>query len=111
MTPKQQKLQNRRLELEEELWKIQRQLFDISAACAEHVVIDGRVLYSPTKETVVNTHEGLPEDWNDGCYSVSCAVCGKQLGWHCPVNPKGYCEYDEENGEDCIHCHIPQERK
>jgi hypothetical protein len=110
MTPEQQAMQTRRLFLEEQVWTNEKYLSDLKRGCKEHVIIRGRIIFSPAKGKVVNTHEGLPENWNDGCYSVSCAVCGQDFGWHCPVNPKGYCEYKGRSG-DCIFCGISSERK
>lgn len=47
---------------------------------------------------------------------VDCKFCGKHLGWKCPDNPNGYCEYSQESDnpqdwETCIHCGNPEERK
>jgi hypothetical protein len=42
-----------------------------------------------------------------GCF---CSVCGENLGWYCPKNPKQYCEYDGKT-EECIYCGEPEERK
>lgn len=112
MTPEQIVIQRNRLLFEEQMWRASMNLGEISRNCTEHVVIRGRTLWSPRHQKVVNTQDGLPDNWNDGSYSMSCAICGKDLGWHCPVNPKQYCEYDyEKHGENCIHCHIPEERK
>lgn len=109
LTIEQQVTQNRRLFLEEQIWTNERYLADLKRECREHVITRGRILFSPAKGKVVNTHEGLPSNWNDGCWSVSCAICGKDFGWACPVNPKGYCEYD--HSEDCKFCGISSERK
>lgn len=111
LTSEQKLRQARRLCMEEMHWTAARFMGEIKAECTEHVVIPGRILWSPAKQKVVNTHEGkLPKD---DCYGVSCAVCGEDLGWYCPVNPKGYCEYGEGDhcNDDCIHCHQPDERK
>ena len=48
--------------------------------------------------------------------NVQCRFCGIGLGWACPKNPNGYCEYSQEsdNAQDweiCIHCGHPEERK
>lgn len=109
MTPEQQDMQTRRLFLEEQIWTNQKYLGDLKRECEEHVVIKGRIMYSPARSKVVNTMEGRDDKWNDGCYSASCAVCGEDFGWYCPVNPKKYCEYDRSG--DCIYCHAPEERK
>lgn len=106
MTPEQIAMQTRRLFLEEQVWISERYLCDLKRECKEHVVIRGRVLFSPAKGKVVNTHEGYCGDGG----STSCAVCGEDLGWFCPANPKGYCEY-EGRSEDCKFCGIPSERK
>lgn len=112
LTPEQKKSQDRRLELEQRVWDSQREILTIGSNCVDHEIIRGRLIFSPAKNKVVNTHDGLPENWNDGCFSVSCSICGKDFGWHCPVNPKQYCEYNYKvNGENCIHCGIPEERK
>jgi hypothetical protein len=53
-------------------------------------------------------------DPNDKWFSetVNCLVCDTDLGWYCPVNPKGWCEYDwPTTGEMCIHCGHAQKRK
>jgi hypothetical protein len=112
LTPEQELMQLRRLAAEQAYWLAQKQQWDAKNGCKEHVLQRGRTIYSPGKEKVVNTHEGLPDNWNDGCFSVHCAICDKDFGWYCPVNPKHYCEYDyKKNGENCIHCHVPSERK
>ncbi len=50
---------------------------------------------------------------------VWCALCGKDLGWECPKNPNGYCEYPENFKEEeeygvtilyCAYCHRPKDR-
>lgn len=48
--------------------------------------------------------------------TASCRFCGKALGWKCPDNQNGYCEYSQasDNPQDweiCIHCGHPEERK
>jgi hypothetical protein len=48
--------------------------------------------------------------------TVECKFCGEALGWKCPDNPNGYCEYSQESDnqqdwETCIHCGNPEERK
>lgn len=43
-----------------------------------------------------------------------CEKCQADLGWWCPINPKHYCEYNEEEDpcrDFCIHCDNPEERK
>lgn len=110
MNEKQKELQSQRLALEQQVWDANRKLWDVKASCTEHVIQRGRTVFSPGKGRVVNTHEGLPDNWNDGSYSVFCAICDKEFGWYCPKNPKGYCEYPEEN-DTCIHCGEPDERK
>lgn len=110
MTRKQQAIQVRRFLLEEQMWRAAMELGELSRACQDHVVIKGRTLWSPHQQKIVNTHEGKDE-WHDGCFTVSCAICGIDLGWHCPKNPKGYCEYDESNQYGCKHCGDPEERK
>ncbi|MGX1195744.1 hypothetical protein [Metabacillus sp. SLBN-84] len=48
------------------------------------------------------------------CDSAQCDICQENLGWYCPDprNPVRTCEYDwDENGEDCIYCGAPEERK
>ena len=111
MTPEQKLLQARRLHLEEMIWTAEKLFADLKQECKEHLIIKGRTMFSPAKNKVVNTMDGLPDNWNDGSYSVSCAICGKDFGWACPVNPKGYCEYDHPNWASCKHCGIPEERK
>lgn len=114
MTTEQENLKGRRLFLEEQIWSANLEISAIHRACADHighVIHKGQTIWSPRQGKVVNTMAGKPDNWNDGCYSVSCEVCGKDFGWHCPVNPKGYCEYGEGSYGDCIHCHIPEERK
>ncbi len=112
MTDDQIKLQQDRLTAEKQIVTAQIRLGEISRGCTDHVVIKGRTFYSLRENKIINTMDDKADTWNDGCFSMSCAVCGKDLGWHCPVNPKGYCEYDwKKHGENCIHCHIPKERK
>ena len=112
LTEQQKAMQKRRLDAEEAYWKAQKMQWDAKNGCTEHVLQRGRTIYSPGKEKVINTHEGLPDKWNGGCYSMFCAICDKEFGWYCPVNPKQYCEYDyQKRGENCIHCGVPSERK
>lgn len=106
MTPEQQAVQARRFLLEEQMWRASMELGEVSRACTDHVVIKGRILWSPRQQKVVNTTVV-----NDDCCGASCAVCGVDLGWYCPVNPKGYCEYDESDPYGCKFCHEPDERK
>jgi len=111
MTPEQTVIQCNRLLFEEQLFTAQSRLGEIVRSCTDHVIIKGRTTYSPRQGRVVNTMEGKSDDWNGGCYSVSCAICGNDFGWHCPKNPKGYCEYDDQHGGNCKHCGISEERK
>ena len=55
--------------------------------------------------------------------SVKCNICGKELGWWCPVSENRQCQYfghhkEKQNmwlpywdEDDCIYCHQPEERK
>ena len=110
MTPEQIATQTRRLFLEEQMWTAQLHIGDIKRAC-KHFIVKGRVMYSPAKGKVVNTHEGKDDNWNDGCFSASCAICGEDFGWWCPKSPTHYCEYDETDTYGCKWCHEPDERK
>ena len=107
MTPEQIATQTRRLFLEEMICLNQKYLWDIKKECKEHVVVKGRILFSPAKNKVVNTHEG----WVSDCCSASCAICGEDFGWWCPKSPTHYCEYDESDTYGCKWCHEPDERK
>lgn len=41
-----------------------------------------------------------------------CIICGHDGGWYCPEAPLHVCQYDwSENGEWCIYCSEPKERK
>jgi hypothetical protein len=58
-------------------------------------------------------HVGI-ETYSD--LTVECKFCHIPLGWKCPDNPNGYCEYSQESDnqqdwEICIHCGHPEERK
>lgn len=110
LNPTQVALRVKRLLLEEQMYRAQMGIGEIKRQCSKHDIIRGRLIWSPAKQRVVNTHEGLPDNWNDGCYSVSCSICGEEFGWHCPKNPKGYCEY-EKNDYGCDFCGEPDERK
>ena len=111
MTTEQIAIQTRRLFLEEQIWTSQRYIYDLKRECKEHVVIKGRVLYSPALGKVVNTMEVIPGDSNYGCYSASCAICGEDFGWWCPKSPTHYCAYDHSDTYGCKWCHEPKERK
>lgn len=85
---------------------------------ALHIAQDGRAkleaqcnhLYIPTGNYEWNEWS---KQWNINC-GGSCAICSKPLqGWYCPKAPNHQCEYDEEDScqDDCIHCHLPDERK
>lgn len=43
--------------------------------------------------------------------STNCLICGDDLGWWCPESKNGLCEYNRKNGEYCVHCGEPSERK
>ena len=107
MTPEQIAKQTHRLFLEEQIVTTQKYLWDLKKECKEHVIVKGRILFSPAKNGVVNTHENHVGD----CYSASCAVCGEDFGWWCPKSPTHYCEYDETDTYGCKWCHEPDERK
>ena len=99
----------RRLELEQQMWELRRELSRGNGGC-KHVVIKGQIMFSPAKRKVVWTHEGLADDWNGGSCGASCAICGQDFGWWCPKSPDHYCHY--ENGEyGCDYCGEPDERK
>ncbi len=54
-----------------------------------------------------------PYDPNDQWFSsgIICRNCGTHFhGWYCHTSPTKTCEY-ALNNEDCIHCHLPSERK
>lgn len=41
-----------------------------------------------------------------------CAICDDDGGWYCPDSPSHACEYDyDTNGENCVYCGEPIERK
>jgi hypothetical protein len=43
-----------------------------------------------------------------------CAGCGKDMGWRCPRNARGFCEYDDDRDpahDSCLFCGDPEERK
>jgi hypothetical protein len=101
MTPKQKEMQTRRLFLEEQIWTNQKYLGDLMRECKEHVVIKGKIMYSPAQDKVVNTMAGRE---NDTCCGASCAVCGQEFEWWCPKSPTHYCEYDETNAYGCKWC-------
>lgn len=110
MSEAQRVLFNRRLELEQKEWELRKEMAHAGGGCP-HVVIKGRVLYSPAQEKVVWTHEGLADDWNDGCYNASCAICGQDFGWWCPKSPNHICEYEGHGHYGCKFCGEPDERK
>jgi hypothetical protein len=103
--------QKRRLEIEQQYWESARKLNDPKDGC-KHINIDkGRLIYSPAKRRIVQTHEEN-QFKDDDCVTVSCQDCDTEFGWFCSVNPKKYCEYDwSTTGENCIFCHQPKERK
>ena len=108
MTPEQQALQTRRLFLEEQIWTNHQYIWDIKKECKEHVVVKGRIMYSPAKKKIVNTMDGRE---TETCCGASCAVCGEEFEWWCPKSPTHYCEYDETNTYGCKWCGEPDERK
>lgn len=69
-------------------------------------------------------HTGI-ELWGPDDGSIKCAICGRDLGWWCPVSESHMCEYyglhensyysfgqeSWEDEDDCIFCHQPLERK
>lgn len=113
MTPEQTARQQRRLEIEQQLFKLHTELGEITRSCKDHVIIKGRIIFSLRENKVVNTHAGLPDTWNGGSFSAYCAICDKNFGWWCPDSPTHYCEYDPTNfqGEWCKWCRNPEERK
>jgi hypothetical protein len=103
--------QTRRLEIERQYWEFARQMGDAKHGCQHTNLGKGRLIWSPAKQRIVQTHEEA-RCKDDDCCSIYCQDCDTEMGWFCPVNPKGYCEYDwEKTGENCIFCHIPEERK
>ncbi len=56
-----------------------------------------------------------PLDPKDKWDSVSghCELCGLDGGWYCPESKSGKCCYKLGNYHhpNCIHCHMPSERK
>lgn len=107
MTEEQRTAYSRRIKLQEEEWKLHKECHP-KGHC-NHFVIKGSVLFSPRQEKVVWTHEGVADDWNDGIYDASCAVCGTNFGWWCPKSPTHYCEYEFDDW--CKWCGQPEERK
>lgn len=101
MNPTQLKLKAERLLAEEQMIVAQQKLGAIVRSCTEHYIIRGRLIFSPREQKVVLIESE---------YSASCEICGVEFGWYCPVNPKRYCEYGEDD-EICIHCGEPDERK
>ncbi len=105
LTPEQKLRQTRRFHLEEMEWTTIRYLSDLKKECqsSEHVVIRGWIRWSPKQNKIVETQGD----------SASCCLCGVDLGWWCPKNPKGYCEYEPfpSNHYGCKFCGQPDERK
>ena len=109
MTPA-EKIQ-KRLELEAQAWAIQKQLIELKRGCKHEIMANGRLLFSPAKERVVQTDEEAKAKGFSGSSTVYCQICDEDFGWACAKGPKGYCEYDDKHGEDCIYCGQPSERK
>ena len=80
---------------EERLARI-KQLEDLIDASEKEL---GELIRSCSHEHVIDDDE-----------TAFCKDCGRGLGWYCPDNPTHVCEYGED-GEDCIHCGQPDERK
>ena len=99
-------MQTHRLFLEEQIWTTQKYLIDLKKECKEHVIVKGRILFSPAKNKIVNTMEGRE---NETCCGASCAICGEDFGWWCPKSPTHYCEYDESDTYGCEWCCEPIE--
>jgi hypothetical protein len=49
--------------------------------------------------------------WREETGIVRCSICNKDFGWWCPESLDHYCHYDDEHGEYCIYCGVPDERK
>ena len=82
-------LQMEESDLQKKLWAVQKKIRDFRRACQHKVA-----------------------RYDENVYHANCEECGEDLGWSCPKNPKGFCEYDfPKSGEECIHCGEPEERK
>lgn len=105
LTPEQQHQASLRTTLDERLAALEVQyrkdkaeLRATVAKCKDHVWILGRYTkYEWWDRWVINA-------------TVFCAICDKNGGWYCPVNPTRQCEY-VGSSEYCIHCSTPDERK
>ena len=90
------------------------EMFELFAKDIQHSTsdINDRMRYHISELAEQFPHLG---DTTYGELSVACKFCNKALGWKCPNNPKGYCEYDYERedsyGLRCVHCGHPEERK
>lgn len=85
------------------LTKEQQTLKDIIEQCNVAYIASARALGSARTQC---KHDAKVKSGE----SCKCAVCNLNLGWWCPET-KGPCEYDDEHGENCIHCGEPDERK
>jgi hypothetical protein len=112
-------IQQLRIALEARIFNSQSELGKISRECKHLNVAKGKLMYSPRQKDIVQTWEDNPrrkelETEDPPCVSMFCQDCGKEFGWYCPVNPKGYCVYERPDGtydSECIHCRISNERK
>jgi len=108
--------QTRRLEIERQYWEFARQMGDAKHGCQHTNIAKGRLIYSPGQQRIVQTYEEWISKYpqaDQDCETMYCQDCDTEFGWFCPVNPKGYCEYDENGrgSDDCIFCHQSSERK
>jgi hypothetical protein len=57
-------------------------------------------------------HEIIEYKVTEDCSSAHCRICNEPFGWWCPKSPDNLCHYDyRTNGEYCIYCGQPEERK
>jgi hypothetical protein len=112
LTPVQQQLHKRRLELEESINKSQAEKYNIVSACGvNHVIIRGSIFHCYAKKRVIYTNEGKAVD-DEKPEKAFCAVCGKDFGWYCPTSTTKYCQYEiRANDHNCLFCNLDWDRK
>ena len=116
MTPEERKLQIDTLH--NEIDSLETKLYELIDTCPHEI-----------KDTMPRVRH--PE-WGTG--SAKCVICGSDFGWYCSKSPDHICYYftndrgkvqlkngtevdveehdkEYESDDDCLFCHLPDERK
>jgi len=104
-----------RFSIRKEESRCSREHRNLMENCDHPKITRRHLIYTNWEDEVQNDNIHM----NDENSFVWCEVCGREFGWECPVNPKGYCEYPSNFKEEeiyectilyCVHCKKPKNR-